>query len=97
MTERIEGLEPDHSLSDIEGWVQTNEATWGPVFKIGNDGTNTGASFYWNDPAHPKPTVYAKVRLTIDGNAPAGTTKLCDGWPFVSGEEQHVVVYRPAA
>lgn len=94
MTEIVQAGSPDNNLSELQAWIQTNEATWGPIFKIGNDGEKTGGSFHWNDAAHPKPTRWAKVRLSLDGAAPSGTDKLCDGLPFISGALQSVVVYR---
>ena len=97
MTEKVVGADKDKGLNELRQWVRTNEAAWGPIFKIGNDGEKTAASFHWNEPEHPKPSVKAKIKLSLSGNAPAGTTKLCDGWPFLSGTLQHVVVYREEA
>lgn len=95
MTEKKRGLaNKNATLTQVRDWVRTMEAAWGPILKIGNDGEKTGGVFDWNNPQNPKPTVAAEMQQTNNGDAPAGKTKLCDGKPFISGQEVWVVVYR---
>ena len=77
--------------------MRGGEALLGPIVQIGNDGTQTAGTFDVNNPANPSSPIRSVVKITTTGNAPAGATKLCDGWAFVSGVVQRVVVYRPAA
>jgi len=95
MTEKTRGMKtPAKSLNDVRDWVRTMEAAWGPILKIGNDGTTTGGTFDWNNPQNPKPTVPAELAETSTGNAPDGKKKLCDGKPLISAKEVRVVVFR---
>lgn len=91
------GAEPESklfSLSEVQEWVRGIEALLGPIVKIGNDGNQTAGTFDANNPQNPPSATEAIVKLSPDGSAPAGKTKLCDGWVFVSNSIQRVVVYR---
>ena len=97
MTEITRAMAADQKNATLEAvldWVRGLEAAWGPIVAIGNDGEKTGATFDWNNPANPKPTAEAQMCQTPTGDAPAGKKKLCDGWPFISGQPVRVVVYR---
>jgi len=82
------------TLEQLQEWVRGTEALLGPIVVIGNDGSQTAGTFDQNNPANPGPNSDANVRQTNDGSAPPGKTKVCDGWPFVSGQVVHVVIYR---
>jgi hypothetical protein len=86
----------DFSLSDLQEWVRGIEALLGPIVQIGHDEDETGGTFDQNNPDNPPSEIESKVRISLDGNAPPNATKLADGWAFVSGSIQHVVVYREA-
>lgn len=85
------------SLSDVQEWVRGIEALLGPIVKIGHDEDETGGTFDQNNPDNPASPIEATVGISIDGSAPDNTTKLCDGFVFVSGVIQRVVVYRQQA
>jgi len=85
------------SLSKLQSWVRGAESLLGPIVKIGNDGTQTAGTFDVANPDNPSSPILSVVKITTTGNAPADTKKLCDGWAFVSGALQHVIVLRPAA
>jgi hypothetical protein len=85
------------SLNDVQEWVRGIEALLGPITRIGHDEDETGGTFDENNPQNPPSEIESKVRITLNGDAPPHTTKLCDGWVFVSGSIQHVVVYREQA
>jgi hypothetical protein len=94
ITRAMSAEQKNATLAQVLEWVRGLEAAWGPITKIGNDGEKTGASFDWNNPDNPKPTVPAEMCQTATGNAPDGRKKLCDGYPYISGQPVRVVVYR---
>ena len=94
------GAKPEskqYSLAKLQSWVRGAESLLGPILAIGNDGTQSAGTFDVDNPDNPSSPIRSVVKITTSGNAPPGTTKLCDGWAFVSGAVQHVIVYRPAA
>lgn len=84
------------SLAKVQAWVRGVESLLGPIVKIGHDEDETAGTFDNRNPENPRSKIRSIVKITITGNAPAGTKKLCDGWVFVSGAIQRVIVYRPA-
>jgi hypothetical protein len=88
--------DPAYTLDQLTDWVRTQEATYGEIGRIGNDGTKTAGSFYRFDPAHPRPTIEADLNAIADGAA-AVTGELCRGIVFIGNSLTHVAVIRPAA
>lgn len=88
--------DPAQSEADLLGWIQTQEATYGEISRIGNEDGFTLGSFYRRDPAHPRPTIEAGMDR-VPADAPAHDGELCRGRVYIDGELDHVVVYRPAA
>jgi hypothetical protein len=86
--------DPAYTEAQVLQWVQTGEATYGEIARIGNEDGFTLASFYRRDPAHPRPTVEAKLeKAAVD--APAHAKELCRGKVYIKNKLEHVVVFRP--
>jgi hypothetical protein len=86
---------PAYSREELEQWVQTGEADLGEIARIGKEGNYTLASFYRFDPAHPRPTIEAKV-VEAPEDAPNHEGELCRGIVFLRNQPEHVIVYRPS-
>ena len=96
MADTIKGAKPELSLGDLTIWLAAKEALFGPVIKIGNNGTGTAATFKSGVPIPTKSPVIKPAQPGQANVVPAAATKLAEGKVFVSGQLQHVVVYRPA-
>ncbi len=88
--------EPPYDQVKLRDWVRTQEATYGEIERIGNDGIRTVGSFYRFDPAHPRPEIEADLQPIAQGAAPAAG-ELCRGTVFIGNNPTLVAVIRPAA
>lgn len=87
------GAEPALTLKQLEDWLWGQEVAFGPVIAIGNNGHSTAATFEW---ANVGPSRKADIRETVGGIpiGPAGSTMLCKGQVFLTGQLKSVAVYR---
>ncbi len=85
------------SLAQVQSWVRGVESLLGPIVKIGNDGDETAGTFDNRNSSNPRSPIRSVVKITTTGNVPPDAKKLCEGWVFVSGVLQRVVVYRPTS
>jgi hypothetical protein len=88
--------EPDQSKAELLAWIQTQEATYGEIARIGNEDGFTLGSFHRFDPDHPRPGIEAGMKR-LPKDAPKHDGELCRGTVYISGELDPVVVFRPAA
>ena len=88
--------DPTYTEAQVLQWVQTGEATYGEIARIGNEDGFTLASFYRRDPAHKRPTIEAKLEK-LPADAPKRQGELARGKVYIERALVHVVVYRPAA
>lgn len=97
------GINTDASLNDLQTIVQQQEGTLGPLVAFGNgellaaDGTTEQritTVVCDTDQDSPVGTKRAVLQLA-SAPSPAGTTPICTGDCYVSGQITKVAAYRP--
>jgi hypothetical protein len=104
-TAKSVGIKKDTSLGDLQTIVQQQEGLLGPLIALGHglllasDGITTeqDLTVLTLDMDQAPPAKRATLRQAVGGQAVpvAGSTPICTGDCYVSGEIQTIAAYRP--
>jgi hypothetical protein len=92
MTNTTRLYKSSDTLGQLSTSISGDEAGLGPLQAIGHTSTASAATFERG----PAPDA-GVVLIDVAAPAPAGATKVCDGYVWNAGLPAHVTAYRPAA
>ena len=90
-TPKSVGVDKSESLNNLNIIVGQQEDQFGPLIAIGNNGTQTVLTF---DMDQNSPTKHAVI-VPCGGPLPPGSTVICQGKVFVTGQLTDATSIRP--
>jgi hypothetical protein len=91
MEEVAIAFEKTLSLADLQRKLGSQEMAVGKLTDLGHTKELTIGIYKADDP----PSKRLKLLMAATGQQPPSGTKLCEGKVWITGQEQHVIAYRP--